>query len=96
MDDITPDNVKKQYIIEKFKRSIDKEQWVDYNFDIKLEKLSTSMLRGIYDQVSNQLQKRNGYVVEFNKTISSLTCCNNAVVLLGNSVQSKTALFYFK
>ena len=44
--------------------------------------------------MSRQLESRNGHVVEFIKTISILTCCSNAVVLLGNSIQSKTALFY--
>ena len=37
---------------------------------------------------------RNGCVVEFNKAISALIHCNNAVILFGSSIQSKTALLY--
>ena len=92
--DILPDDISKENMINNFKKVIDKDAWYKRNFDLILKQLSTTILKYIYDQVSRQLERRNGYVVEFNKTISALTCCNNAVVLLGNSIQSKTALFY--
>ena len=51
-------------------------------------------LQELYRKISNELCNRNGYVVEFNKTITCLTGCNTAAMMLGNAMQSKSALFY--
>lgn len=49
---------------------------------------------GMYDMLVNQLQTRNGSVVEFNDVLSAVYACNTACCLLGSQQQSVSALFY--
>ena len=81
-------------MINNFKDTISQNQYEEHKFKSRFKSLSTAVLKHIYFQVSHQLHLRYGYVVEFNKTISTLTCYNSLVMLLDNSVQSKKALFY--
>ena len=82
----------KQSILLNLSESLTETDW-----DVvrpSLERMDEVALQELYRKVSNQLCNRNGYVVEFNKTITSLTGCNTAVMMLGNAMQSKSALFY--
>ena len=60
----------------------------------ELQSLSLKQLLGLYDRVANNLEDRNGWVVEYNPLLTSLLGCNTNLAFLGSKEQSKQALFY--
>ena len=48
----------------------------------------------IYKELNEQLPAKNGYVTETNDTIANVTGSSSNAILLGNTQQSKAALFY--
>jgi hypothetical protein len=86
------ENASREWIMNELKGVLQEKDWTQ--FHPLLGGLSISVLADLYDSVQKDLFRRNGYVVEFNKTITSLTGSNTAALLLGNAVQSKSALFY--
>ena len=51
-------------------------------------------LTTMYNAVAAQLEKRNGYVVEFNPILTAVLGSNTCALLLGSSEQSKAAAYY--
>ena len=51
-------------------------------------------LRALYDTIYLKLIKRNGYVVDYNPTLTALLGCHSNTLLLGSSEQSKVASHY--
>ena len=51
-------------------------------------------LKALYDTVSLKLTKQNGYVVDYNPTLTAVLGCHSNALLLGSSEQSKVAAHY--
>ena len=51
-------------------------------------------LKALYNTVSLKLTKRNGYVVDYNPTLTAVLGCHSNALLLGSSEQSKVAAHY--
>lgn len=59
-----------------------------------LQRLDCNTLTTVYNSVRKNLEERNGYVVPFQPLLTAITASNTAAMMLGNSVQSKSAMFY--
>ena len=59
-----------------------------------LKGMRESDIEELYNNVSNALVDRNGYVVDYNMILSSVMGCNTNSMFLGSREQSKGALFY--
>ena len=58
-----------------------------------------TMLKGetihkLYDIMNDNIEKRNGLVVQFNDVMTVVLGCNTSVQFLGNAQQSRNTLFY--
>ena len=51
-------------------------------------------LKALYDTVSLKLTKQNGYIVDYNPTLTAVLGCHSNALLLGSSEQSKVAAHY--
>ena len=51
-------------------------------------------LRNIYTKISDAIQGRNGFVVDYSPLLTSLLGCNTNLLFLGAKEQSRGALFY--
>ena len=58
------------------------------------EKLEPDQVVGIYNHISSHLPAQNGLVIEFNDTLINATGSAVNCIVLGNTAQSKSALFY--
>ncbi len=59
-----------------------------------LDGMLTSDLESLYNSVSDKLEKRNGYVVDYNRMLTAILGCNKNSLLFGGTKQSKGAAFY--
>ena len=76
----------------KIKESLACNEWKI--FKKVIDTFSLPEVKLLYKTVSNKYVNRNGYVVEFNKLITSLVICSTATIPLGNLIHSKSCLFY--
>lgn len=86
------DGATREWILNTLKNALLERDWKELKEG--MVQLTVEGLIFLYDNIQKELPGRNGFVVEFNKTITSLTGSNTAVMMLGNACQSKAALFY--
>ena len=56
--------------------------------------MDVNNLRTLYDTIYLKLVRRNGYVVDYNPTLTALLGCHSNTLMLGSSEQSKVAAHY--
>ena len=59
-----------------------------------LSGMDVNDLRALYDTIYLKLTTRNGYVVDYNPTLTAVLGCHSNALLLGSSEQSKVAAHY--
>jgi hypothetical protein len=59
-----------------------------------LKGMALNDLKELYSTVAQKLTKRNGYVVDYNPTLTAILGCHTNALLLGSSEQSKVAAHY--
>ena len=65
-----------------------------YQYMKVLRQVDTNILIKIYNNVSKEVQGRNGLVVDYNPLLTALLGCNTNASFLGAKEQSRGALFY--
>ena len=58
------------------------------------DKLTATEVFSIYNKIQKDLPGRNGYITEFNDTITNLTGSSVNAIFLGNSIQARNAMYY--
>lgn len=91
LDDLGPASTKEE-VLSKLERCLHPEDW-GY-LKPRLELLGRDLLVTLLNELNSELPERNGYVVETTPLLDELVGGHNNVQLLGNTVQSKAALFY--